>query len=144
LRRAGLDVASFDLHRYADPLVDDIRTGDIRGLTTLAGFTWVVTNLPYSDLEELAMHLIDLGVRDLCGLALLVRSEWIVPKARTRLVYEHPHFAGAVMLTRRPRWVERDQDRASPRLNFAWVVWTAAPRIGDPWLRIAGRDAAAR
>ena len=30
LRRAGLDVASFDLHRYADPLVHDIGTGDIR------------------------------------------------------------------------------------------------------------------
>jgi hypothetical protein len=63
LRRAGLDVASFDLHRYADPLVDDIGTGDIRRLTTLEGFAWVVTNLPYSDLEELAAHLIGLGVR---------------------------------------------------------------------------------
>ena len=30
MRRAGLDVASFDLHRYADPLVHDIGTGDIR------------------------------------------------------------------------------------------------------------------
>jgi hypothetical protein len=29
LRRAGLDVASFYLHRYADPLVDDIGIGDI-------------------------------------------------------------------------------------------------------------------
>ncbi len=47
LQRAGLDVASFDLHRYADPLVQDIEIGDIRGLTTLKGFAWVVTNLPY-------------------------------------------------------------------------------------------------
>jgi hypothetical protein len=144
LRRAGRDVSSFDLHRYADPLVHDMGIGDIRRLTTLAGFTWVVTNLPYSDLEELAAHLIGLGVRDRCGVALLVRSEWIVPKARRTLVHEHPHFAGVVMLTRRPRWVERDQDRASPRHNFAWVVWAAAPRIGDPWLRFAGPDVAAR
>jgi hypothetical protein len=91
LRRAGLDVASFDLHRYANPLVHDIGTGDIRRLTTLEGFAWVVTNLPYGDLEELATHLIDLGVRDRCGVALLVRSEWIVPKARRKLVHEHPH-----------------------------------------------------
>ena len=46
LRRAGLDVASFDLYRYADPLVHDIGIGDIRRLTTLEGFAWVVTNLP--------------------------------------------------------------------------------------------------
>ena len=35
LRRAGLEVASFDLHRYANPLVPDIEAGDIRRLTTL-------------------------------------------------------------------------------------------------------------
>ena len=139
LRRAGLDVVSFDLYRYADPLVHDIGIGDIRGLTTLEGLAWVVTNLPYMDLEELATHLISLGVRDRCGVALLVRAEWIVPKARRRLVHEHPHFAGAVMLTARPRWVELAQDSASPRHNFAWVVWSAAPRIGAPWLRFAGR-----
>ena len=139
LRRAGLDVASFDLHSYADPLVHDIGIGDIRGLTTLEGFAWVITNLPYSDLEELATHLIGLGARDRCSVALLVRTEWIVPKARRRLVHEHRHFAGTVMLTARPRWVERVQDSASPRHNFAWGVWCAKPRIGDRWLRFAGR-----
>ena len=92
LRRAGLDVASFDLHRYSDPLVHDIGIGDIRGLTTLEGFAWVVTNLPYSDLEELATHLISLGVRDRCGVALLVRAEWIVPKARRRSGARAPSF----------------------------------------------------
>jgi hypothetical protein len=94
LRRAGLDVTSFDLHRYANPLVHDIGTGDIRRLTTLEGFAWVITNLPYGELKELATHLIGLGVRDRCGVALLVRAEWIVPKARRKLVHEHPHFAG--------------------------------------------------
>ena len=39
LRRAGLDVTSFDLRRYADPLVDDIGAGDIRELKTLRSFT---------------------------------------------------------------------------------------------------------
>lgn len=142
LRRAGLDVSSFDLHRYADPLVHDIGIADIRQLTTLEGFAWVVTNLPYSHLEELVPHLVGLGIRDRCGVALLVRAEWVVPKARRRLVHEHPHFAGAVMLTARPRWVERARDSASPRHNFAWAVWYAAPRIGDAWLRFAGRDVA--
>jgi hypothetical protein len=140
LRRAGLEVASFDRRHYADPLVPDIERGDIRRLTMLEGFAWVLTNLPYGDLEELATHLISLGARDRCAVALLLRAEWIVPKARRKLVHEHPHFAGAVMLTARPRWVERAQDSASPRHNFAWGVWGATPRVGDPWLRFAGRE----
>jgi hypothetical protein len=140
LRRAGLDVASFDLHRYSDPLVHYIGIGDIRELRTLEGFAWVVTNLPYRDLEELAAHLIGLGVSDRCSVALLVRSEWIVPKARRKLVHEHPHFAGAVMLETRPRWVERAHDSASPRHNFAWAVWSATPHISDPWLRFARKS----
>jgi hypothetical protein len=50
LRRAGFEVASFDHRRYENPLVSDIGLGDIRRLTTLEGFAWVVTNLPYKAL----------------------------------------------------------------------------------------------
>ena len=139
LRLAGLEVVSFDSHRYENPLVADIGVGDIRRLTTLAGFAWVVANLPYDALEELATHLINLGARDRCAVALLLRVEWFIPKARAKLVHEHPHFAGAVMLVARPRWVEKTQDSKSPRHNFAWGVWGAAPRVGDPWLRFVGR-----
>jgi hypothetical protein len=110
LRRAGLEVVSFDRRRYADPLVPDIEEGDIRQLTTLKGFAWVVTNLPYEALEELATHLLDLAARDRCAVALLLRAEWLVPKARHRLVHGHPRFAGAVALTARPRWVEPVQE----------------------------------
>jgi hypothetical protein len=139
LRRAGFDVTSFDVKPYPDPLVDDIAVGDIRELKSLAGFDWVVTNLPYSDLEELAEILIKLGIRDGCNVALLVRTEWIIPKSRRNLVHCSPWFAGVVMLTARPRWVPREQERASPRHNFAWVVWGAEPRKGDPRLRFAGK-----
>jgi hypothetical protein len=117
LRRAGLDVVSRDIRRYLVPLVDGIGVGDIRELESLAGFDWVVTNLPYRDLTELTAHLTRLGARDGCGVALLVRAEWLFPKARRRLVHEHPHFAGAVMLTARPRWFERGDNDAGPRHN---------------------------
>jgi len=140
LRHARLDVVSFDLRRYADPLVPDIGVGDICALKALEGFGYVVTNLPYRQLTELATHLIRLGARDRCGVALLVRAEWLIPKARRWLVHDHPHFAGAVMLTARPRWVERTRDSQSPRHNFAWAVWSATPRTGDAWMRFAGRD----
>ena len=143
LRCAGLDVTSFDCRRYADALVPEIGIGDIRALRTLDGFDWVITNLPYEALEELATHLIDLAARR-CSVALLTRAEWMGPKARAKLVHAHPRFAGAVMLTTRPRWVERSQDSASPRHNFAWCVWSATPRVGDPWLRFTGRASEAR
>jgi hypothetical protein len=143
LHRAGLEVVSFDLRRYESPLVANIEIGDIRTLMTLEGFNWVVTNLPYEHITELATHLIELGARSKCGVALLVRSEWIVPKARCKLIHEHPNFSGVVMLTARPRWVPIGPDSESPRHNFCWAVWSPAPRgiDADPRLRFVGREA---
>jgi hypothetical protein len=139
LKRAGYDITSFDLKSYADPLIGDITIDDIRALESLAGFAWVITNLPYRDLEELAEILVKLGIRDGCNVALLVRAEWIIPKARRNLIHHHPWFAGVVMLTARPRWVPRERELASPRHTFALAVWGAAPREGEPWLRFAGK-----
>ena len=99
----------------------------------------MITNLPYRDLEDLTEILVKLGVRDGCSIALLMRTEWIIPKARRNLIHRHPWFAGAVILTARPRWVPREHERASPRHNFAWAVWGAVLRKGDPWLRFAGK-----
>ena len=139
LKRAGCVVESFDIRAYESPLVPDIGLGDIRKLESLAGFSWVVTNLPYGDLEELAEILVKLGTRDRCNVALLVRAEWPIAKARHNLIHRHPWFHGVVMLTSRPRWVPREQETASPRHNFAWAVWGAQPRVGDAWIRWAGK-----
>jgi hypothetical protein len=140
LRRAGLIVESFDIRAYEKKaLVPDIGLGDIRTLESLAGFSWVVTNLPYGDLEELAEILVKLGTRDRCGVALLVRAEWPIAKARRNLIHLHPWFHGIVQLTSRPRWVERTKDSGSPRHNFCWCLWGAQPRRGDAWIRWAGK-----
>ena len=142
LKRAGLDVTSFDIRRYADPLVPDIGIGDIRELTTLEGFDWIISNLPYSHMTELATRLTDLGARDRCNMALIVRNGWLPPKARRKLIHEHPHFAGAVMMTKRPHWAA---DRGKgPRHDFAWCVWSATPRVGDASIRFASLPAAPR
>ena len=139
LKRAGCVVESFDIRAHESPLVPDIGLGDIRKLESLAGFSWVVTNLPYGDLEELAEILVKLGARDRCNVALLVRAEWPIAKARDNLIHRHPWFHGVVMLTSRPRWVPREQETASPRHNFAWAIWGAQPRVGDAWIRWAGK-----
>jgi hypothetical protein len=136
LKRAGLEVTSFDLHRYEDPLVPDIGVGDIRQLESLADYDWIVSNLPYSHMTELATRLIDLGARDRCNVALIVRNGWLPPKARRKLIHEHPYFAGVVMMTKRPHWAA---DRGKgPRHDFSWCVWGTTPRVGDSWLRFAG------
>jgi hypothetical protein len=89
-KRAGLMVESFDIRAYENPLVPDIGQGEIRRLESLAGFSWAVTNLPYGDLEELAEILVRLRTRDRCGVALLVRAEWPIAKARRNLIHSHP------------------------------------------------------
>jgi hypothetical protein len=139
LKRAGYDVTSYDIRAFPDPLVDDITIGDIRMRKSLTWYDWVITNLPYGDLEELAEILVKLGTRDECSIALLVRAEWPIAKARRNLIHEHPWFHGLVQLTSRPRWIPREQETASPRHNFAWVIWGAQPRQGDPRLRFAGK-----
>jgi hypothetical protein len=125
-------------------LIPDILAQDIWRIRSLLGFAWVITNLPYGEQDELAAHLVALGVRDGCAIALLTRAEWIVAGKRRALVHEHPHFAGVVHLTSRPRW--STINIASPRHNFAWVLWSGAPRPRGvlPWVQFADRVAASR
>jgi hypothetical protein len=138
----GLEVIASDLHAYESPLVPDIEIRDIEAITSLRGFNFVITNLPYKDQDKLGAHLVALGARDGCNVALLTRAEWIVARKRRALVHEHRHFAGVVFLTSRPRWSE--VKIASPRHNFIWAVWSAEPRPKGtpPWVQFADRGAA--
>ena len=140
LRRGhGLAVTASDLHAYPGPLIPDIEIRDLRSIGTLSGFNWAITNLPYRDQDVLAAHLVELGARDGCNIALLTRAEWIIAGARRQLVHHNPNFAGVVHLTSRPRWTETLL--ASPRHNFIWAVWSAEPRPPgvDAWARFADR-----
>lgn len=143
LRRGrGLEVIASDLHAYEEPLVPDIEVQDIRAIGSLKGFRFVVTNLPYREQDELGAHLVALGARDGCGLALLTRAEWIVAGKRRALVHQHPNFAGVVHLTSRPRWAPRKPGDKSPRHNFSWLIWSAEPRSAGvlPWVQFACRS----
>jgi hypothetical protein len=144
LRCAGLEVVATDLHAYEEPLVADIAVRDLRSIDTLRGFKWLVTNLPYRQQDTLGAHLVELGVRDGCSVALLTRAEWITARARDRLIHSNPNFAGVVHLTSRPRWSEIRV--ASPRHNFIWAVWSADPRSpgADGWVRFADRTRSRR
>jgi hypothetical protein len=81
--------------------------------------------------QPIAEILVRLGTRGRCGVALLVRAEWPIAKARRNLIHRHPWFHGVVMLTSRPRWVERTKDSESPRHNFCWCVSCAPTSAGS-------------
>jgi hypothetical protein len=145
LRRGhGLEVIASDLHAYEGALIPDIEIQDIRAIDSLRGFQWAISNLPYREQDALAAHLVALGARDGCSIALLTRAEWMVAGKRRSLVHEHPNFAGVLHLTSRPRWSEINL--ASPRHNFIWAIWSAAPRpLGSlPWVQFADRVPAYR
>ena len=141
LRRGhGLAVTASDLHAYPDPLIPDIEIRDLRSIDTLSGFNWAITNLPYRDQDVLAAHLVELGARDGCNVALLTRAEWIVA--------ESPPPASAspskLCWRRSPdvaTTLNRELFLASPRHNFIWAVWSAEPRPPgvDAWVRFADR-----
>jgi len=135
LIKAGLKVVSFDVRQYDNPLVPGIFLGDIRKLTSVRGVNWIITNLPYNELDPLAAILTELGACGQCGVALLVRQEWLAPKTRRPLLADHTHFAGVVLLHKRPQWVEGGH--SAPRHNFAWSIWGPEARQGSVWLKWA-------
>jgi hypothetical protein len=99
-------VVASDIRAYEHPLVSDIAIRDLRAPSSLRGFNWAIANLRYQEQDTLGAHLVELGARDGCNVALLTRAEWIAAQARRKLIHSNPNFAGVVHLTSRPRWSE--------------------------------------
>ena len=100
--------------RTPDSLVPDIKTGaDVFDLKSLAGYRFIVTNLPYREQAAILAHLLPIAARDGVRVAVLARSKWSSAAARRALVHENARFAGEVRLTKRPEWfVRRSRRRA--------------------------------
>jgi hypothetical protein len=140
LRTLGFVVRGADLYAYADALVPDIKSSaDVLDLKSLAGYRFIVTNLPYREQAGILAHLLPIAARDEVNVAVLARSEWSLAAARRALIHQNMRFAGEVRLTKRPEWVR--PAIASPRHWFSWFVWSSEPRAPaqDPFLRFAGR-----
>jgi hypothetical protein len=139
LRALGFVVRGADLYTYADTLVPDIRTGsDVFDLKSVAGYRFIVTNLPYREQAAILAHLLPIAARDGAHVAILARSEWSSAAARRALIHDNAGFAGEVRLTKRPEWVR--PAIASPRHWFSWFLWSSESRAPgqDPFLRFAG------
>ena len=128
-----------DLFADADSLVSGLKSGARRfDLKSLAGYRFIVTNLPYREQAAILAHLLPIAACDEVNVAVLARSEWSSAAARRALIHENARFAGEVRLTKRPQWVR--PAIASPRHWFSWFVWSSEPRAPaqDPFLRFAG------
>lgn len=92
---------------------------------------WVVTNLPFRGQDALIAHL--LKVYPNAHHAYLVRWGYLPPAKRRDIIYSNDRFAGVVVCSKRPRWVE--DSKGSPAVDYAWAVWrpigsgSAAPTI---------------
>lgn len=84
----------------------------------------IATNPPFGDLAEPFLRRA-LEYKNVRCVALLLRSEWRHGVKRLDLFRDHPHYAGVIELTWRPRWDWwfRDKPEASPRHNYAWFLW---------------------
>ena len=91
---------------------------------------WVVSNLPFADQDRLMAHL--LRVYPQARHAYLVRANYLAPATRGGIIHNNPRFAGSIVISKRPRWVEGS--KGSPAVDYSWIVYdregrTAAPKL---------------
>lgn len=83
----------------------------------------IITNPPYYCAEAFIRKSLDLTARASGMVAMLLRNEYDCASSR-RDLFERESFRAKFVLTKRPRWLDANQQHsASPRHNFAWYVW---------------------
>jgi hypothetical protein len=114
IERNGYQVAAAtDLHDwgYGESGVDFLKQTRQRGFA-------IVTNPPYHISDEFVTKSCNL-MEDMGGqVAMLLRNEWDCAASRSKILQR---LSLKLVLHKRPKW--SDDDRASPRHNFAWFVW---------------------
>ena len=104
----------------------DIQTGTpIEALDGSIKPDWVCSNLPFKGQDALIWHL--LNIYPQAWHAYLVRWNYLPPKKRHSVIHANPRFAGTVVCSKRPRWVENST--GSPAVDYCWAVWSP---IGAP------------
>ena len=91
---------------------------------------WVVTNLPFRGQDDLMAHL--LAIYPQARHAYLVRSAFIAPAKRGALIHNNPRFAGSIVISKRPRWIENSS--GSPAVDYSWIVFDREGRAAAPFL----------
>ena len=91
---------------------------------------WVVTNLPFRGQDELMAHLLNVYPR--AKHAYLVRANYLAPAKRGGIIHNNPRFAGSIVISKRPRWVEAST--GSPAVDYVFLVYDREGRTAPPLL----------
>jgi hypothetical protein len=135
MRAAGARVFCTDIHDYGrQDEVLDFLTGR---LPRLDHYDAIITNPPYGKGNKVAEGFIKIGLQLLAPgglLALLLPLDFDSAISRHDLFGGCWQFMGKIILLRRIVWFERtDGERAGPKENHAWFIWTAEPSAMLPW-----------
>lgn len=119
----GYDVFASDIHDHGPgyAAIDFLAASR----TPAAGHdrTAIVTNPPYDNAEKFVRKALAMTKERGGSVSMLLRNEWDCAGSRLDL-FRRSEFAAKVVLTRRPRW--DDDNKASPRHNYAWFCWSWA------------------
>jgi hypothetical protein len=143
-RQRGFSVVAIDVCAYEEPLIADIRIADMRAINSLQGFAWAVTNLPYGEQDSLAAHLVALGARDGCGVALLTRAEWIVGPSPTRARARASELRWRIAPDLEAEMVRGSNCFAAAQFRMASLVRLAPPSGGSAVGAVRGEGAIQR
>jgi len=136
LQESGKKVICSDIKNYKYPLTfqldfteDNIKEYAEYMIKDFTNFQhssprWIITNPPYTHLDWYMDRLHWLCMEWKAGLAVLLRHEWDCAKGRARFFGDNDFYKGKLVLTTRPRWIEKkDKPNTSPRHNYSWFLW---------------------
>jgi hypothetical protein len=135
----GAQVFATDIepHSSLDGVFDFLSSGVPEGL---GHFDAIITNPAWGPGNRTAVAFIESGLPRIAQagglLALLLPTDF--DSAVTRLpLFQHPFFAGRIILTDRPVWFERtDGGCEAPKENVCWCLW-ARPMLRMPAAPVA-------
>jgi hypothetical protein len=130
--RARVFATDIEPHSSLDGVFDFLSSGVPEGL---GHFDGIITNPAWGRGNRTAVAFVESGLARIAEaggfLALLLPTDF--DSAVTRLpLFQHPFFAGRIILTDRPVWFERtDGGCEAPKENCCWYLW-ARPLLGVP------------
>jgi hypothetical protein len=122
-------VARTDLGIPPDQIIDFLSMQEPScDLWSVLPYDLIATNPPFGPDGKLAEAFIGAGLRRLneccTTLALLLPKDFDSAGGRRPYFADEPRHAMTIVLTRRPKWFERnDGKRPAPRENSVWHVW---------------------
>ena len=108
------------------PMRADIEPRAIEDLRSDFSIGWLVSNLPFYRQDQLMARL--LATYPQATHAYLVRSAFLPPAKRKRLIHTNPRLDRVIQIVRRPRWLEGTT--GSPAVDYSWLVF--APEGREP------------